>query len=208
MEKVAQRAEPIRERHVRGAAAAAKGRAKRDRTVVQSHAQTRRGCASQSESSLRPGLMLVLLSEQNAVRKAQKLKFHVTSDHVDFAKQVARIPSSQCRGRVALAPPTSTDFAVCAAVTAALMGCFHAAPNDFLSLKPRGITYSASYADPTTAFHLAVSAELAREFPTLPGLLRCIAQAPGSRLSYYLSNRRLQKFFKEKTKNKSQQATW
>ena len=184
-----------------------RGRAKRERTVVRSHAQTRLGCISQSESSLRPGLMLVLLSEQNAVRKAQKLRFRVTSDPVDFASQVARIPRSQRRGHVVLASPTSTDFAVCAAVAAALMGCFHAAPNDFLSSSPRGITYSASYSDPATAFHLAVSADLAQEFPTLPGLLRCIAQAPGSRLCYYLSERKLQKFFKKKTRNKGSKAT-
>ena len=56
VEKVAKRVEPIRERDLRGAVAAAKGRAKREGTVIQSHAQERRGCISQSESSLRPGL--------------------------------------------------------------------------------------------------------------------------------------------------------
>ena len=88
------------------------------------------------------------------------------------------------------------------------MGCFHAAPKDFLSSSPTGITYQESYSDPARAFHVAVSADLAQEFPTLPGLLRCIAQAPGSRLCYYLSERKLQKFFKKNTRNKGNIARW
>ena len=88
------------------------------------------------------------------------------------------------------------------------MGCFHAAPKDFLSSTPTGITYQESYSDPARAFHVAVSADLAQEFPTLPGLLRCIAQAPGSRLCYYLSERKLQKFFKKSTRNKGNIARW
>ena len=81
------------------------------------------------------------------------------------------------------------------------MGCFQASPKDFLSLSPRGITYRDSYSDPARAFHLAVSARLAEEVPTFPGLLRAIAQAPGSRLQFYLSEKKLQKYFRKGTKN-------
>ena len=208
IEKVAQRAAPMKERFLRGAVAAAKGRAKRERTVVRSNAPTRRGCIDRAGSSLRPGVMLVRLSDQKAVRKAQSLRFHITSDPVDFAKQVADIPRSQRRGNVVLAPPASTDFSVCGAVAAALMGCFYAAPKDFLSSSPRGITYQESYSDPTRAFHVAVSADLAQELPTLPGLLRGISQAPGSRLCYYLAEKKLQKVFKKNTRNKGNRAMW
>jgi len=54
---------------------------------------------------------------------------------------------------------------------------------------------------------VAVSATLAQELPTLPGLLRGIAQAPRS-LSDYLSERKLQKFFKKSTRNKGNRVTW
>ena len=35
----------------------------------------------------------------------------------------------------------------------------------------------------------------------MPGLLRCIAQAPGSRLCYYLSERKVQKYLKKETRD-------
>ena len=54
---------------------------------------------------------------------------------------------------------------------------------------------------PARIFRIAVSAGLAEELPTLPGLLRGIAQAPGSHLHFYLSEKQLQKYFKRNAKN-------
>ena len=98
VQKVAKRVLPIKERDLRGALAAAKGRAQRERTVVQSHAQTRRGRNGQEPNQLRPGVLLVRLSDQKAYQKAQRMRFQVTSDPVDFVAQIARIPRAQRKG--------------------------------------------------------------------------------------------------------------
>ena len=58
----------------------------------------------------RPGLMLVLGTEAEARRKAQTMTFQLTSDPVDFVKEVVRIPRSKGKGHVVLAPPADTDF--------------------------------------------------------------------------------------------------
>ena len=50
--------------------------------------------------------------------------------------------------------------------------------------------------------HVAVSAALAEEFPTLPPLLRSIAEAPSSCLHFYLSEKKLCKFVTTSTKEK------
>ena len=42
----------------------------------------------------------------------------------------------------------------------------------------------------------------------MPGLMRGIAQAPGSRLRFYLSEKKMHKFFKKSTKNKGNRITW
>ena len=47
---------------------------------------------------------------------------------------------------------------------------------------------------------MAVSAGVSHELPTLPQLLRAIAQAPGSCFKFYLSERKLVKFFKKTVK--------
>ena len=42
----------------------------------------------------------------------------------------------------------------------------------------------------------------------MPGLLRAIAQAPGSRLQFYLSEKKLQKYFRKSTKNEGNRVKW
>ena len=148
-------------------------------------------------------MLLVCRNDKEAVRKAQLLRFKVTSDPVDFVTQVGRIPKTLGQGHVVLVPPVPSDFAVCGAIAAALLGCFQATPKDFLCASPRGITFTQAYTDPAKAFHVAVSAGLAEEYPTLPSLLRSVAQSPGSCLSFYLSDKQLQTHFKRKTKKQS-----
>ena len=93
-----------------------------------------------------------------------------------------------------------------ATIAAALLGCFCAAPKDFLREDgtQRGLTYKQAYNDPKRCFHVAVSAALAGELPTLPLLLSAIAVAPGSCLKYYLSERKLLHFFRKTVKTASQ----
>ena len=56
---------------------------------------------------------------------------------------------------------------------------------------------------------MAVSAKLRDELPTLPQVLRAIARAPGSCFKFYLSERKLCRFFKKtaKTTPRIQQTT-
>ena len=57
--------------------------------------------------------------------------------------------------------------------------------------------YTEKYKSSRQSFHVAVSDALAAELPTLPQLLRSIAQAPGSCFKVYLSARKLCKFFQK-----------
>ena len=68
---------------------------------------------------------------------------------------------------------------------------------------PRGIMYTERKSKARkNNFHVAVSAALAEEFPTLPQLLRGIAEAPSSCLHVYLSEKQLCKFVKKSTKKR------
>ena len=58
--------------------------------------------------------------------------------------------------------------------------------------EPRGIA----------KIHVAASAALAKDFPTLPSILRSIAEAPSSCLHFYLSEKKLCKFVTTSTKDK------
>ena len=82
--------------------------------------------------------MLVRRTGKEAMRKAQLLKFKVTSDPVDFVAQVGRIPKSFGQGHVVLVPPVPSASAVCGALAAALLGCFQATPKGFFVLRPAG----------------------------------------------------------------------
>ena len=75
MSKVAQRAATLKGQHLRGAAAAAKGRAKREQKVVQSHTRPRQGSDKQLAHVLKPGIMLVRFHDDEARRKALLMRF-------------------------------------------------------------------------------------------------------------------------------------
>ena len=113
---------------------------------------------------------------------------------MDFVSRIIRIPRSQHKGHVVIAPPANTDFSVCGSIVSAFLVCFQTTARDFVDALPRRISHTGLYRESTTMFHMAVSASLALEMPTLPQLLRCIAQAPGSCLRFYLSERKLHKF--------------
>ena len=203
VEKVAKRDEAAKERNLRGAAAAAKARAQREKTVSQSDLQKRKGRDGPPAPTRKAGVMLV--QDWDARRKAQLLRFSLTSDLLDFVAQVIKIPATKKKGHVVIAPLADTDYALSARIAAALLGCFYVTPKDFLSgdETKNGIMYTQVYNDPKRSFHVAVSAALAGELPTLPELLRAIAVAPGSCLKYYLSERKLCKSFQKTIKTAS-----
>jgi hypothetical protein len=90
-------------------------------------------------------------------------------------------------------------------VAVTFMGGFFASPNDFTkATPPRGVTYREHYKIAKSNWHLAVSAAVAVEFPTLPLLLRIIALAPGSGCVFYRSEKKICKFFKKAVKTTPQ----
>jgi len=208
--QVAKRGGAAKERHLRGAEAAAKARAKREKKVVQSSTQPRQGRdADLLAPALKPGIMLVRLQDGAARRKAQQLRFQLTGDPLDFVAQVAQVAASKKKGHVVLAPPVDTDYSLSAMIAAALMGAFYATPEDFVRQveSPRGITYREKCKSSNHSFHVAVSAALADEFPTLPQVLRAVALAPGSCFKFYVSEHKLCKFFKTKKREGSTEAS-
>ena len=209
---VAKRDAAAEGRNLRGAAAAAKARATREKKVFQSATQPRQGREEDLAAPLKPGIMLVRFEDEEARQKARQWQFHSKSDPVEFVAKVARVPVSARKGHVVLAPAVDTDYALSAKIVAALMGCFFATPKDFLTQGefPRGIMYTEKYKRSRQSFHVAVSASLANELPTLPPLLKAIAQAPGSCFNVYGSERELCKFLKkaEKTAPRMRQRTF
>ena len=209
--RVAKRDEPMKERNLRGAQAAAKARAKREHKVTQSSTQPRQGRDEHTAPARKPGIMLVRLQDGEARRRAQQLRFQLTSDPLDLVAKVVLAPASTGKGHVVLAPLVDTDYSLRATIAAALLGGFYATPQDFINQDetPRGIMYTEKYKISKESFHVAVSAALADELPTLPQLLRAIALAQGSCFKFYLSERKLCKFFKKtvKTTPRAQQRT-
>ena len=66
-----------------------------------------------------------------------------------------------------------------------------------VATSPPGITYKEVYKSSKQKWHVAVSASVAKDFPTLPVVLRAIACAPGSCCKFFVSDTELCKFFKE-----------
>ena len=97
-------------------------------------------------------------------------------------------------------------------MSAATLGAFYATPEGFMKddKQPLCVMYKGSYKSPKQSFHVAASAKLAEECPTIPQILRAIAQSPGSRFKFYMSERKLCKFFKKtvKTTPRVQQHTF
>ena len=203
--RVAKRVKPVMERSFRGAEAAARARGQRDKKVAQSSKAKRSSDAASSTLALRPGVMLVRLHDKEARLKGLQFKFQVTTDPVDFVAKVIQVPASAGKGHVVLAPPVDTDFSLSAMIAVALMGGFFATPKEYTvaygrltqAAPPRGIAYTGQYKIANQKWHVAVSAAVAAEFPTLPQLLLSIAKAPGSGCNLYMSERKLCTFFKK-----------
>ena len=68
----------------------------------------------------------------------------VNSDPQDFVAKVAQVQASTGNVHVVLAPLADTDYLLSAMIAVAIMGCFHATPQDRLTQdeSPRGIIYT------------------------------------------------------------------
>ena len=200
---VAKREVKVRERNLAGAKAAAKARSAREKKVLRSAAPKPAGRDAYLAPAPAPGIMLVRLRDEDARRKAQRLRFKLVHDPVDFLTLVAKQGRRAARkkGNVVLAPTADTDFGVGAQIAAAFTGAFYTAPGSFLHNAPQGIQYTEKLRSSDKSYHVAVTAALQAELPTLPQLLRSLAQGPSSCVQYYLTPKKLCKFFKKHAKD-------
>ena len=202
---VAKREGKARERYLGGAKAAAKARSTREKKVLRSATPGPAGRDAYLATAPRPGLMLVRLGNEEARRKAQRLRFQLVHDPVDFLARLAKQDRKAARksGNVVLAATadTATDFGIAAQIAAAFTGAFFTTPIDFARQdSPRGIQYTEKLRSSTTTYHVAVTADLQADLPTLPHLLRTLAQAPSGCVKLYLKPKKLCKFFKKHAK--------
>ena len=202
---VAKRADAARERYVGGAMAAAKARSARAKKVVASATPGPVERDAEAETARAPGLMLVRLGCAEARRKAQRLHFRLFNDPVDFLASMTKPKSSGRRdkGHVVLVETADaqTDFGVAAKTVAALTGAFLATPDDFVRQDlPKGIQYTEKLWSSRTSYHVAATANLQADLPTLPHLLRALARTPGGCVHFYLSPKKLCKWVKKQGK--------
>ena len=152
-----------------------------------------------------PGLMLVRLGSVDARGKAQRLRFHLVNDPVDFLASVAKQSRSgkRVKGNVVLVDTadTQTDFGVAAKIAAAFTGAFFTTPDDFARRDlQKGIQYNEKLWSSRTNYHVAATASVQADLPTLPRLLRALAQTPRGCVKFYMNPKKLCKWVKAQGK--------
>ena len=202
---VAKREGKARERYLGGAKAAAKARSAREKKVLRSATPGPAGRDAYLASASPPGLMLVRFGAQAARDKAQRLRFKLVHDPVEFLERLAKQNSNAARkpGNIVLAATAErkTDFGIAAHIAAAFTGAFFTTPTDFARCdSPRGIQYTEKLRSSPTTYHVAVTAALQADLPTLPLLLRALASAPSGCVKFYLKPKKLCKWFKKQAK--------
>ena len=96
----------------------------------------------------------------------------------------------------------ATDFGITAHIATGFVGAFFTTPIEFARQdSPRGIQYTEKLRSSTTTYHVAVTADLQADLPTLPQLLRALAHSPSGCVKLYLKPKRLRKFVKKHAKN-------
>ena len=180
---VAKRSATFRERYVGGAKAAAKARSVRENKIIRGAAPGPKDRDADLVKARAPGLLLVRQGCVEARQKAQRMRFHVVSDPLDFLTCMAKQKSSGQRdkGNVVLVTTAEaqTDFGIAAKTIAALTGAFFTTPGDFVQQDlPTGIQYKEKLSTSRTSYHVAATASLQADLPTLPHLLRALARMP------------------------------
>ena len=142
---------------------------------------------------------MALPSDGAARRLARSLGFRIIDDPVDFVHKVGKVARRQ--GHVVLAPVSeNTDYAVCARLCAVCLGAYFADSTAFCR-KGRlcGVQYDDLCHGGGPVFKVAVSAGLASKMPTLPMLLRALAEVPRGSFAFYSEHRLAKVFRKAKT---------
>jgi len=205
VDSVAKREAKARERYLGGAKAAAAARNAREKKVFSSSTPGPVDRDADLATARAPGLMLVRLGSEDARRKAQRLRFNIVNDPVDFFACMAKQSRSgkRAKGNVVLVDTADaqTDFGVAAKIAAVFTGAFFATPGEFARRDlPKGIQYTEKLWSSRTTYHVAATASLQADLPTLSHLLRSLAQTPRGCVKYYLSPKKLCKWVKKQGK--------
>ena len=100
-----------------------------------------------------------------------------------------------------MAATADTDYGIAAQIAAAFTGAFYTTPTGFAPQdSPNGIQYTEKLRSSKKSYHVAVTAALESDFPTLPHSLRALAQALSGCVVYYRAPKKLCKFFKKPVK--------
>lgn len=196
--RVAKRAAEEEDRNLRGKVRAEKARAKLEQMVVKAAIPARSARDMENVPRVRAGVALVRAKDERAWQLARRLSFKCLEDPADFAREVLLRSKSNAVGHLVLVPVSEiSDFGVCARAAAMLMGTYRATPSDFVSKSDEcGYQYEEQWRQAKSTYRVAVSEQLAVQFPTLPTLLGVVAAAPGSSFEFY-STRRLEKIYQK-----------
>ena len=158
--------------------------AKREKQVVRSSIPV----SLKSGAKQRPaGILLVLRTEEDAIRRARRLGFKLIHDPVQFVSLVGQQPRTSRKAHAVLAPMDGkSDYAACAHLAAVIMGAWFTKASSFVSADGRtgGCQYEERCRARRRMFKLAVSADLqaqasSAQSPSLMVCLRTVAQVPG-----------------------------
>ena len=140
---------------------------------------------------------MALAGDRPARQVAQRLGFQIVDDPIEFARKVGAAATRR-KGHVVLAPVSEdTDYAVCARLCAVWLGAYLADSQAFCRKGSHGVQYEDLCHTGGAGFKVAVSRRLASEMPTLPLLLRALAEVPRSNFELYMSERTLGKVWKK-----------
>ena len=142
------------------------------------------------------GILLVLPTEEAAIRKARRLGFKLTHDLVEFVSLVGKHPRTSRKAHVVLAPiDGKSDYAVCAHLAAVTMGAWFTNARSFVSDgRTGGCQYEERCRTRRRMFKLAVSADLQAQSPSLMVCLRTVAQVPGGTFELHSATRLIKLF--------------
>ncbi len=94
-----------------------------------------------------------------------------------------------------------TDFGIAAQIAAAFTGAFYTTATEFARQdSPQGVQYTEKLWSSATTYHVAVTAALQDNFPTLHQILRALARAPSGCVKFYMKPKHLCTFFKRASK--------
>ena len=171
-------------KHPKGSGDAQEPKPVKRKQIWQSAAQKRCKGPAQ-EGALNVGIMLV--KDPDAKRKASLLHFENRfTDACEFMTKVLKVSPAKRQGHVVVAPsPANTDWAIGATLAAGLLGCFLTTPEKFVHVDEtrRGIKYTETF-KAKRGFFLAASDGVRKDLPTLVSVLKQIACAPDSCVTY------------------------